>query len=89
MPYKIKTNLRLQAVADETVILDPETGNYYTLDRVGTRMVELLRDTQSFDEVVAGIVAEYESCDIIIVRHDLLELLEAMSEHGLVEKKGC
>ncbi len=85
MPYTIKTNLLLQAVADETVILDPITGNYYTLDTVGTRMVELLQETGSIDAVVAGIVAEYESVDTI-VRSDLQELLEAMAEHGLVEK---
>jgi hypothetical protein len=85
MPYTIKTNLLLQAVADETVILDPITGNYYTLDAVGTRMVELLQETGSIDAVVAGVVAEYESVDTI-VRSDLQELLEAMAEHGLVEK---
>ncbi|MGD8913462.1 MAG: PqqD family protein [Candidatus Thiodiazotropha sp.] len=85
MQYEIKRDLLLQAVADETVILDPSTGNYYTLDSVGTRMVELLQNTKSIDAVVEGILAEYES-SAVTVRNDLFELLEAMAEHGLVKK---
>ena len=85
MNYILKENLLLQAVADETVILDPVSGNYYTLDVIGTRMIELLRDTDSLESTVDGIVAEYET-SAANVRSDLTELLESMAEHGLVEK---
>ncbi len=85
MSYEIKPHLLLQAVADETVILDPVTGNYYTLDDVGTRMVELLQENKAIDAVVERMVNEYES-SAATVRNDLVELLEAMAELGLVEK---
>lgn len=85
MPYQIPAHLLLQSVADETVILDPESGNYFTLDPVGTRMIDLLRSTDSIEQTVAGVVAEF-AVSAQTASEDLITLLEQMVEHGLVQK---
>ena len=82
MPYRLKENLLLQAVANETVILDPDSGSYFTLDDVGTRMIELLQETGSLDAVVEQMQIEYDTSPATI-RADLTELLEKMAEQGL------
>ena len=83
MSYHLKPNLLLQAVADETVILDPDSGNYYTLDDVGTRMIELLQETGSLDATVELMAKEYDAT-AATVQADLTELLEKMAQQGLV-----
>ncbi|MCB1841972.1 MAG: PqqD family protein [Halioglobus sp.] len=85
MPYHIPERLLLQSVADEKVILDPESGNYYTLDAVGSRMLDLLRSTNSIEQTVARVVAEFD-VSAETAGEDLMELLEQMVQHGLVQK---
>ena len=82
--YKIPGDLLLQSVKDEALILDPKSGRYFTLNAVGTRMVQLYRDLADVDAVVATIVAEY-AVDDATVRQDLQQLLEDLSANGLAE----
>lgn len=84
MTYQLKPNLLLQAVAGETVILDPDSGEYYTLDDVGSRMITLYRDCGSLEDAVAALVEEYEA-DAATVRQDLEALLQEMEAQGLAE----
>ncbi len=39
--YKIQDDVFLQKVVNETVILAPDSGNYFSLDEIGSRMVIL------------------------------------------------
>ena len=87
MRYEIPDNLLLQSVADEKVILDPATGNYYTLDTVGARMIDLLRESGSIDTTVSAIVSEY-AVSAQDAQRDLIELLANMAQHGLLQKTG-
>ena len=84
LPYRLKPHLLLQRVADETVVLDPDSGRYYTLDEVATRMIELFTSV-SLEEALATMVEEYDT-DVDTVRADLEALLESMAGEGLVER---
>ncbi|MBL4782723.1 MAG: PqqD family protein [Porticoccaceae bacterium] len=88
MIYDIPDRLLLQSVADEKVILDPDTGNYYTLDAVGSRMIDLLRDTASIESTVSAMVLEY-AVSPQEAETDLIELLDKMAQHGLLQKPGA
>ena len=87
MHYKIQDDLLLQKVVDETVILDPESGDYFSLDEVGSRMIELFRDKGSIDATVKAMIQEY-NVDEASVERDLISLLDEMAQHGIVEKVG-
>lgn len=82
--YRIPDELLLQTVNDEAVILDPKTGNYFTLNAVGTRMLQLYREYSDVDAVVDRVVAEY-AVDKATAHDDLQALLQDLSAHGLAE----
>jgi ATP-binding cassette, subfamily B, bacterial len=83
--YQIPEELLLQTVADETVILDPDSGNYFTLDSVGSRLIALFRENQSVQKTADKMAEEYQSTSDAIYT-DLVTLLEEMAGHGLVNK---
>lgn len=82
--YQIPEDLLLQEVQDETVILDPATGNYYTLDAVGSYMLKHYRHTADLEDTVAKVVKVYDVAPAT-VRRDLQRLLREMAARGLVE----
>lgn len=84
--YRIPDELLVQTVREESVILDPATGNYFTLNEVGTRMVQLYRESGDADRVVQAIVSEY-AVDDATARNDLQRLLADMAAHGLAEPR--
>ena len=85
--YKIQDDLLLQKVMDEMVILDPESGNYFSLDEIGSRMIELFRETGSVAEVVKAMAQEYKAIDSDI-ESDMITLLDEMVRHGVVKVVG-
>jgi hypothetical protein len=68
----------------ETVILlDPDTGQYYTLDDVGSRVWELCDGGRSVEEIAAVITSEYEAPAKTIAA-DVQELLAELAGEKLV-----
>ena len=83
--YQLAENVLFQKVSEETVILEPETGQYYTLDTIGTFMVEHLQQDQTEEEVVASVLKHYQA-DKQQVAADLNELIVNMLKQGLLVK---
>ena len=71
-------------IGDDTVILELRAGVYYGLDRVGTRVWELLREPRTVRDIRDRIVVEFD-VDDDHARDDLLVLLGEMADRGLVE----
>jgi len=73
-------------VEDEMVLLGMEDGIYYGLNPVGAFIWEHIKEPKTIAQVRDAILAEYEvekgECE-----RDLLELLQEMTEKGLVEVK--
>ncbi|QPG05146.1 PqqD family protein [Salinimonas marina] len=82
--YKIKDDVLAQQVADEMVILEPEHGNYYTVNGVGASMIAMLREAKSLSEITQNIANQYE-VEEQTAKADYLELLEKLKAEGLVE----
>jgi len=82
--YRIPPTAMLQKIAGETVILDLQSGNYFTLDEVGTRMLELLQELSEPDAVATALVREYDT-DAGKIRTDLHELVKNLEKHSLLE----
>ena len=83
--YKIKPQALLQEVGDETVILNLDSGEYFTLDSVGTRMIRLFQEEPDPEAVAAKITEEYDVA-FDQAYSDLNNLLEEMREHGLATR---
>ncbi|MGK7927184.1 MAG: PqqD family protein [Spirulina sp.] len=77
----------IQDLAGESVLLNLESEEYFGLDEVGTRMLAVLNESESIQAAYRVLLAEYE-VDGIQLKQDLLELIEQLSEHGLVKVTG-
>jgi Coenzyme PQQ synthesis protein D (PqqD) len=67
----------------DTVLLDLESGTYFGLDAVGTRIWELVGQNQPLSTILEIILDEYD-VDEQRARTDLLELLDALMAKGLI-----
>ena len=68
----------------EVVLLEPEEGIYYSLNEVGARIWEIIRDPVAVDSICRLISQEYD-VDPERCRGDVLELLTELLDHGLAE----
>ena len=89
--FDIAANTRLSIVRGvvateipgESVILDPSANRYFSIDGVGHRAWELLRESTTVAEMVRTIVAEFD-VDETTCERDLRALLEELLTMGLV-----
>ena len=72
-----------QEVSGETVLLDLESENYFGLDEVGTRIWQLIKETEDLQAIYNTLLKEYE-VDEPRLQADLEALLGEISKLGLV-----
>jgi len=68
----------------ESVLLDLKSGVYFGLDTVGTRIWTLLQAQSDLQAVLQELLREYEVTEETCAR-DLLDLVSALAEKGLVQ----
>ena len=71
--------LRYDDVREEHVLLIPE--GVVRLNPTAAEVLELCDGERSLDDIVGALAARYEGAE---VRDDVLELVDAMAERGLV-----
>jgi pyrroloquinoline quinone biosynthesis protein D len=71
--------LRYDEVREEHVLLIPEGA--VRLNPTAAEVLELCDGVRSLDDIVGALSARYEGAD---VRDDVLELVDAMAQRGLV-----
>ncbi len=83
--YTVPANVVFQTVGGEAVLLNLDSGEYFGLDDVGSRMLELVREQGDPDTVVQALAQEFDAT-VETLRSDLNDLLRQLEEHGLVEQ---
>jgi hypothetical protein len=81
---RVSDDVVFRELDGEAVLLDLETGTYFGLDSVGTRIWQLIGDSGTLATILDRIVAEYE-VERSTARTDLLDLVQALADRGLVE----
>jgi Coenzyme PQQ synthesis protein D (PqqD) len=71
-------------LGDEVAILDSQSGTYFGLDQVGSRIWCLMAEGAAIDEVVATLLSEY-GVDEQRIRNDLRELIEQLAARALLK----
>jgi hypothetical protein len=72
---------------DELVLLDSATGKYFTLNRVGGRMWELLATSRSATDLAECLSAEFElptGVDAGTLQRDVMHMLDELRKSGLL-----
>ena len=84
---RIPEEVLTSKVGDETVLLNLQTGMYYSLDPVGTRFLEELQRTGRLDEVHHALLKHFD-VSTAKLEADLLKLSQDMLARGLLVKDG-
>ena len=80
---KRKSQVLAKKASEDMVLLDIDSGEYYALNSVGSRVWELCDGTRSVSEVISAIAIEFEA-PLETVRTDVIDLLSELAEEHLV-----
>jgi hypothetical protein len=81
---KIPDDVLISKLQEESVLLNLDSERYYGLDDVGTRMLSILSNSESIEAAYQTLVQEYD-VDAQVLRRDLTELIENLSQQGLIQ----
>ncbi len=81
---KIAEGVRSTHGRDGSVVLDVHHGQLFTLNIVGSKIIELLEQGRSEAQIVVSIAESFQIRRDIIER-DVREFLECLQKHRLVE----
>lgn len=82
-PFQIAEGVLFQPPEREAVFLNLKTEQYYGLDPVGTRIWQVLTETQDLEATVKTLLAEYE-VEETRLRSDIAALTGRLREKGLL-----
>jgi Coenzyme PQQ synthesis protein D (PqqD) len=68
----------------ESVLLNLETERYFGLDETGTRMWQLVTDSQNIDVAYQELLAEFD-VEPDLLRSNFTELLSRLVDNGLLQ----
>ena len=79
----VSEEVMFRELSGEAVLLDQESGKYYGLDEVGTRMWSLLAEHGQVDPAYRVLLDEYDVTGEQL-REDLLNLVDELASYGLL-----
>jgi hypothetical protein len=94
MPINLDTLINVpevvytQEIGEETILLDTQGGRYFSLDPVGTRMWQLIRQHSALRPAYEAMLAEYDVTPERL-EADLLALTEKMIAKGLASLRAA
>ena len=81
---RVSDDVVFREMEGEAVLLNLDSGMYFGLDAIGTRIWQLLGEHQTLQAVFDQMLREFE-VDSPTLRSDLLALVDRLMEHGLVQ----
>ena len=73
-----------QRAAETVVVLDPDSGHYFSLDDVGALVWELCDGTRDLGQIAALVCEEYDAA-LATAESDVLELAAELSSVELID----
>lgn len=70
-------------MGDEVVLLNPETGKYFGLNRVGSSFWSLVDGEVTVDQIIDRMLGEY-NVERARIAADILELIGSLEARGLL-----
>jgi len=71
-------------LSGEAAILNLKTSTYFGLNTVGASIWKLVREPKTVSQIRDAIIQEYD-VEPYRCEHDIVELLQELSKHGLIE----
>ncbi|HVA44190.1 MAG TPA: PqqD family protein [Acidimicrobiales bacterium] len=83
-PLRVPAHVAYEVLEGEAVLLHLGVGEYFQLDPIGTRMLQLLAAGSDREQVLAALMADYE-VEPAILATDFDRLVDELLAAGLVE----
>ena len=84
--HRLSDTTLIQVVDDQMVLVNLASGLYYSLDEIGTRIVQLLQDGNSLKNAAQVIAAEYDA-PWQRIESDIEDLVRELVSSGLVTQQ--
>jgi hypothetical protein len=84
--YRVSEGVRSTHGQDGAVVLDVQQGQMFNLNRVGSRILELLESGSAEPDIVNVISEEFNSSREV-VENDVREFIESLRKHKLVSER--
>ena len=84
--YRVSEGVRSTHGQDGAIVLDVEQGQMFNLNRVGSRILELLESGSAEPDIVNVISHEF-GVSRDVVENDVREFIEALRKHKLVSDR--
>ncbi len=81
--YKISSEVVTQEIAGETVVLDLNSESYFGLDKIGTRLWQLLQQQEDLQGITEIMLNEYD-VEEKQLQNDLQKLVSELVDEGLI-----
>jgi hypothetical protein len=85
--FRLNERALFRLIDQEAVILNLDSGKYFGLNVVGSRVWELLTESRSMAAICQILASEYD-VDQAALETDLSELLDDLLEAGLIAEGG-
>jgi hypothetical protein len=83
--WKPSPDIASRKVADEVVLLNVKTSDYYSMNPTGVMVWELVCKNKKLDEIVAAVADQFDA-DEGRVKKDVLELLKKLETEKIVAR---
>ncbi|NGZ03708.1 MAG: PqqD family protein [Nitrospira sp. WS238] len=83
MRLRVAENVVSRDLADESVLLNLDTGTYFGLDAIGTRLWHLLAEHGSTESAIDILITEYD-VDASRLHNDVDALIDQLLAKGLL-----
>ncbi len=84
--FSISENAIAQTMPEETIILDLESEEYFSLNSLGTMIWDLVVEDISVQEIIGKIAAKCE-VDVQILEKDVIKFLSKLLEKKIITVK--
>jgi hypothetical protein len=81
---RIPEGILFKELAGDTVLLNLNTGVYFGLDSIGTRIWQLVQAGRSLSQILATLLDEFD-VEPARCESDLSQLVTSLCEHGLLQ----
>ena len=78
--------VQCQVIDGEAIVLNIQTGQFFGLDDVGTRIWELLEDNMPFNRIIATLLDEYEVSEDYLLT-ETKRFFDELDSCGLIQSK--
>ena len=80
----LSKNVFAQEIDEETIILDSETQEYFSINEIGKVIWSLLEEKKNLEEIKAEMLDMYEVPEEQLEK-DVLNFLQALEQKGLIK----